>query len=263
MNNKLTGQIISITNSLTKEEQQAFKKGAKESVLYLQLFRVFEKHCASPLSEIEKEIEKEAKIIKGELNNLKENLLKKLMEFVRKTEEEKNKEYFEIKNNLEAVTALMHRGQFELANELIRKNYKRLKKIKTNGTNYHLFLQYLNQVLEIRTIRYDKDTQEIPTDFDNNSTIEWLNQLTKSAAGYLVPSHEPVSSDFRSNLFFHLLNDYLLIKNNYKELDRNLNNSSGYHLDFILGQHRNKKSDEDTLASFRILADLLRLKCNS
>jgi hypothetical protein len=260
MNNKLTDQIISITNSLSKEEQQAFRRGAKESVLYLQLFGVFEKHCTSPGSDIDKEIEREAKNIKGELNNLKENLLKKLIEFVRKTEEEKNREYFEIKNSLESVTALMNRGQFELANELIGKNYKKLKKIKTNGTNYHLFLQYLNQVLEIRTMRYDKDTQSLPTDFNSNETIEWLNRLTKNAAGYIVASTESVSEDFRSNLFFHLLNDYLLMKNNYRELDRNLNNSGGYHLDFILGRHRNKSSDEDTLVSFRILIDLFRLQ---
>jgi len=260
MNNKLTDQILSLTKSLTGEEQIAFEKESKQNSFYIQLFRIFRKFSSKSGNSINEEIEREASGITGEFNDLKENLLKKLIEFISKIEREKNKVYFEIKNNIESVTALRNRGLYVIANEVTIKTYKKLKKIKADGTNYHLFLQYLNQVLETQRNRYDKDTKSLPVEFENKEAIEWLNRITQTAAGYLAPSQEPVSDDFSSNLFFHLLNEHLLLKKDYRELDKILTYSGDYHLDTLLGLHRNKNSDDDTLVTFRILVDLFRLQ---
>jgi hypothetical protein len=256
MNNKLIDQIKSLTKTFSNEEVSAFRKDAKGNPLYLQLFEIFIELNSYPEEDYDKKVEKEASKIDGEFNNLKENLLKKLIEFVRKIEEEKNREYFEVKNNIEAVNALINRKQFVLANELIAKNYNKIKKIKANGTNYHFFLQYLNQVLEIQMHRYDLDTRSLPTEFENKEVIEWLNRLTQNAANYVVPSiNEEASSDFRSNLFFHLLNEYLLLHNNYIELEHHLNSLGNY----LFMYDEKRKSGEETLMSFRVLLDLQRL----
>jgi len=256
MDYKLINQIISLTKTLSKKERDAFLRSGKGKPLYIDLFKLFLKHIDS--SKAKENIEIDALHLNGVLNDNKEYLLKNLIDFVNEIEKKQNPEYFEIKQNIESITALYNRGQFEIAHELISKTYKKLKKIKPNGTNYHLFLQYINQIFEIQSKRYDAVTRSFATDFNEKETLEWLNRLTKAAANYIVPSssEKEVSSDFKSNLFFNLLNEYLYFKEEFADIESNL---ESLRFDAISDERANKKREE-TIIVFKILQDLFKLK---
>jgi hypothetical protein len=256
MDYKLINQILSLTKSLSLEERRVFLRSGKGKPLYIDLFKIFLKYIDS--SKAKENIETDALNLDGVLNDNKEYLLKNLIDYVNIIEKKQNPEYFEIKQNIESVTALYNRGQFEIAHELINKTYKKLKKIKPNGTNYHLFLQYINQIFEIQSKRHDAVTRSLTSSFNEKEALEWLNRLTKAAANYISPSNseKEISSDFNSNLFFNLLNEYLFAKEEFADLELDL---ESLRFDAITDERINKKREE-TIIVFKILQDLFKLK---
>jgi hypothetical protein len=254
MDYKLVNQIISLIKSLNDEERKKFLNSVKGNPQYLELFKIILKHEGADAAK--EKIENDFVELNGNISDLKENLLKKLIEFVNQLNQETNKEEFEIKRNIESINALFTRKQFELAYELINKTYKKLVKTTANGTNYHLYLQFINQVFEIQSKRIDSVTRALPNEFEDAEMIRWLNNITRSAAHNItVPDNIKVSSSFNDNLFLNLLIDYKTTQFQFEEAER-LHNRTILN-DFFPWNKESK--DQLTSDTFKFLHDLNKI----
>jgi len=253
MDYKLTDQIISLIATLNEGEREAFIKQAKGNPNYLEVYYIIVKHLndEDPKTQIEQDIFG----LKFSINDAKENLRDKLVDHVRSEEQKTNLEQLEIIKSIDTITALIKRNQTELAIDILHKTYKKIKRITPDGTNYHLFIQYLNLVLLIQTKRYDAVTRNLPEDFESKDVIDWLNRLTKAAVSYLTPTKEIVHEKFSSNLFFYCLVDYLRKKEFYEDLDSLFASDDGS--DIFRGL--DNSNDKTTIGTFKILKDLYKL----
>jgi hypothetical protein len=251
MNIKLMDQIISLILSLNKEERKSFLKSNRDTN-YMELFKII--HACVDEKDAKEKIERESKLLKGSLVDMRENLLKKLIEFIHRLDQQKHLEHYEIKNNIESVAALYERKQYELAHEIIGKTYKKLKKLKVNATNYHLFLQYLNQCFMINHQRPDIITRSLPNNFDDDDAIRWLNYMAKNAADHIVLADKNISNKFNDNLFINLLTEYAYAKEQFRDAEELLMHFNPFS---FLSRH---SKDEDTIQSFGITQGLFALK---
>lgn len=255
MDYKLTSQIIGLIKSLKTDEHDVFSKSGKGNPYYIEAYKIILKGIVEEKSK--EQIAEDMSSLKCSLNDVKENLRDKLVEFISKAEEKNDVEQYEISEGIKAVTSLINRDQTELAIEILLKIYKKLKKTKANGTNYHLYLQYLNLVLVLQSKRYDSVTRSIPDEFEGKEVIEWLNRLAKGAVSYLAPNNlERSSEDFKSNLLFFCLVNYLKSKKYYEEVDSLFSSNGGSDI----FANFTSSNDQATISTFNILRDLYKLE---
>lgn len=255
MDYKLTSQLISLIKSLDENEQEAFSKSGKGNPHYIEAFKVMLQGIRD--EKTKEQITDDLNLLNCTLNDVKENLRDKLVEFIKKAEEKNDSDQHEISEGIKAITSLIKRDQTEVAIEILLKIYKKLKKIEANGTNYHLFIQYLNLILVLQSKRYDAVTRTLPDDFERKEIIEWLNRSAKASVSYLTPGNiEEGLGNFKSNLFFFCLVDYLKSKKLYEELDSLFNTNGGSDI-FASFTPTN---DDTTISTFNILRDLYKLE---
>jgi len=256
MNSKYTEYIQNIVESLTDSEQHYFIENSRKNSDYISLFKkyVFSSKHGNLENELF-EIKNERTL--GAFNDLQSNLYENLIDFLILKEGSINSELISIKRIIDSAQALVNRKLFDNANDLLIKSFKLLKTISPDRKSYHLFIQYINLVLEVQSLFYDKKSSNLKVDFDELEMIEWLNRICYSAANGMIAKAKNIDEiNFNQNVFFRLLNEYLIEQENYDALyhiTQNLHPSSFLKALPSYKENTLSKKLKSSLYSFEIL----------
>jgi hypothetical protein len=176
---KVTQHLNSILESFSELEIDDFKSSFKKKNEQLKLFENYLLH-----QNIE-DLEQQENLLKnnllGDFTELNQNLYDRILSFLIFQKKEQNKTVQNLEDEIKLCYELLGRRITDVAIDRINKIYKQIKEIKPNRDNYHVFMQYLNLVLEAPSFTRELDSYKFNTSFYDGEVIEWLNNICTSA----------------------------------------------------------------------------------
>jgi hypothetical protein len=220
MNSKYTIYLREIVKILSKDEREKFLSQGSKGTKYKELFGIYassktEEELEKRLNEYENE--KYSTQSRDGFNTLQAELNSHLINFLGQNFQDYDSDVRQIQNLINSVKELIKRKLYNVAYDALIKSFNNLKKLKVEQANYHLFMQYINLVIELQQKIGGDIFSNLPTDFENIEVIEWLNNIGRSAAYGMIRMPANINSiDFTQNIFFQYLEEYFIRIENYE-----------------------------------------------
>lgn len=209
-NFKITEFNSEIIEKLTEKEIKDFlseyKKNGNEKSLFLNYIDLKK---ADKLNDEDELIEKELiKSTEGIFTELNQNLNARLFEFLIKKNKIRNKFIIDLEDEIKLCYELLERKHINIALDKINKIYKKIKEIQPNRNNYHVFMQYINLILEAPGFSRKLDNYKFNEEIIDKEVITWLNNVCISAVNNAAYNKVEKSENIELNLLYYFYFQY-------------------------------------------------------